>query len=209
MLKNGERNMSKLASKLAAVLVLMSIGFSAQAGHLFIQASSNTPIDLTAGFGITIPQEGSEGASPGTSSNIDLSNFDSGDTLVLTIGGVVRVFPFDNMPAGWGASSSSIFYLSGNDPELAALNLTVPFNFRIDATAGSFTVLGFRLRLANITVDGTGSGVVNQSGVTVTASGPATPVPIFGPWQLALVVLALIALAALGRRRLGLGHKAS
>lgn len=201
--------MMKLVRSLAALIILMSVGFSAQAGHLFTQASANTPIDLTAGFGITIPQESSEGASPGSSSDIDLSNFDSGDTLILTIGGVVRVFPFDNMPAGWGASSSSIRYLSGNDPELAALNLTVPFNFRIDAAAGSFTVLGFRLRLANITVDGTGSGLVNQSGVTVTASGPATPVPIFGPWQLALLVLALIAVAALGQRRFGLGHKAS
>jgi hypothetical protein len=113
------------------------------------------------------------------------------------------------MPAGWDASSTSIFYSSGNDPQIAALSLTPPFDFRIDATAGSFTVLGYRIYVSNGTPDGTGAGLVNQSAVTVTASGPATPIPIFGPWQLALLVLALIALAALGQRRFGSGHKAS
>jgi hypothetical protein len=48
--------MMKLVRNLAAFIILMSVGFSAQAGHLFTQASTNTPIDLTAGFGITIPQ---------------------------------------------------------------------------------------------------------------------------------------------------------
>ena len=193
--------MMKLARRLAAVIVLMSVGFSAQAGHLFTQASTNTPIDLTAGLGITNPQLAIEGGNGTNGSNINLQNFDSGDTLVLTIGGVVRVFPFDNMPAGWAANSSTIFYSSGNDPALAALSLTPPFNFRIDATAGSFTVTGYRIYISNGTPDGTNAGLVNQSGVTVTVSGPSIPVPIFGPWQLALLALALIALAAVGQRR--------
>jgi hypothetical protein len=83
---------------------------------------------------------------------------------------------------------------------MAALNLTPPFNWRIDAVAGAFTVGGFRLSTLNGRIDGTNAGVVNQSGVTVT-SGSATPVPVFGPLHMVLLVLGLIGVAGIRQRR--------
>lgn len=188
--------MIKVLIRFTVTALLLGAGLNAQAGHLFTQNVLNTPVLLNAGQGITIPQETMEGASPTASSDIDLQDFGSGDTLRMTIGGIVRTFPFDSMPADWQASATSIRYITGNDPQLAALNLAVPFNWRIDAVAGSFTVEGFRVRIASGTVNGTGAGVVNQALVTTTSSA----IPIFSPVHILLLVLALVGIAGVRQR---------
>ena len=193
--------MMKIARKLAAVLILMSIGVAAQAGHLFTQASTNTPILLNAGFGISIPQLGLESGGPSSTSFINLTDFGSGDILQMTLGSEVRVFDFDSMPSGATATSIQIDTTSATstaDPAIAALSLTPNFTWRIDALAGSFTLLGYRIRISTGTVDGTNSGLVNQTGVTATST---TPVPIFSPVHLVLLVLGLIGITTVGLRR--------
>jgi hypothetical protein len=81
---------------------------------------------------------------------------------------------------------------------MAALNLTPPFNWRIDAIAGSFTVAGFRLSTLNGRIDGTNSGVVNQVGVTETSTAT---VPVFGPVHMVLLILGLIGVVGIWQRR--------
>ncbi len=188
--------MKHTVSRWVAFALLTFIGVGAQAGHLFTQNTLNSDIVLTAGQGITLPQISMEFPSPSNSSNINLLDFGSGDILRMTLGTEIRTFDFDAMPAGWSATANSIFYNSGNDPALASLSLTVPFNWRIDAVAGSFTVQGFRIYTANGTVNGTGTDTVNQSLVTSSA-----PVPVFGPMHMLVLILALVGVAGFRQRR--------
>jgi hypothetical protein len=79
----------KIITKLSAVILLLSVGFNAQAGHLFTQAAPNTSLNLTGGTGIDIPQDSMEPAQPITPSNFKLENFDSGDIMRIELGGLV------------------------------------------------------------------------------------------------------------------------
>ncbi len=190
-----------ILNRLTIITMLMCMGFSAQAGHLFTQAASNTPIVLTAGQGIDLPQDSLEQpASPTSQSRLHLQNFDSGDILRMEIGGVVRVLDFDNMLAGWTATATSIIAPAGNDPELAALNLATPFSWRIDAVAGDFTVEGFRIYIANGTVNGTGTGAVNQSQITPSGGATATPIPLLSPVGIVILAFSLAGIGAFKRR---------
>ncbi|MEH6610161.1 MAG: hypothetical protein V7696_12405 [Halioglobus sp.] len=197
--------MKHMVKQFFGVLVLMSVGLSAQAGHLFTQASLNTPINLTAGFGIDLPQLATwEETSSSGNSNFNVENFDSGDIMRVDIGGVIRVFAFDSMPSGWTATSNRITS-SPNDPGYAALAITPPITWRIDAVAGAFTLEGFRLYTVNGTVDGTNTNTINQSAVTVS-SFSSTPVPVFGPIHMVLLILGLIGVAGIRQRRKASQH---
>ena len=193
--------MVHMAKKFCAVLALMSVGLSAQAGHLFSQALLNTPVQLNAGFGVDIPQITMEGAS--SQANIYLCDFDSGDVLRFILPGFTLDLDADSLPAGWtnsGTACPSTGTLSGSPspPAMEALNLALPFDWRVEAVAGSFTLEGFRLGITNGTVNGTGAGLVNQSGVTPT--GGSTAVPVFSPLHMVLLILGLIGVVGIRQR---------
>ncbi len=203
--------------KAVSCLAFVGFGLNAQAGHLFTQNTVNTPIALSAGFGITIPQDSMESTTGSQSgSYINVCEFGPGDALRVILPGYTQTFTYGSPPSGWTVASSAsdpcptegyietLNVTTTDDPALAALSLTVPFQWRIEATAGSFTLLGYRLRTTTGTVNGTGSGLVNQS--NVTASGSA--IPVFSPAHLALLILGLVALVAARRKFLSSGQHA-
>lgn len=208
--------MTRVFRRITAVLVLMSLGAGAQAGHLFSQAGNgSTPVNLTAGNGIDIPV-----TAPTSSSNTDrfdlyLSGFDSGDVLAVGIAGQVRTFDFDSMPSGYSATSVQITGnpISTNDPALFN-NLVfpgAPFTWRIAAVAGDFNVAGFVIGNATQSIIGTDitttitQASVNPGGVS---GGPPPPspsspsaIPVLTPIHLVLLILGLIGIAATRRPR--------
>ena len=202
--------------KLALLVVLLSSALQAQAGHLFTQAALNTPVDLTAGFGINIPQESMESSTGTSSSYINVCDFDSGDSLRVILPGWTQVFAFDSLPTGWqffAATCPSTGEIETTDstlniePVLAGLSLTPPFQWRIEAVSGSFTLLGYRLRTSTGTVNGTGSGTVNQSGVTPSSPSSAQ-IPVLGLPHLVLLILGLIGVVGARRKFLGSQRRA-
>ena len=195
--------MISMIKRILGTLVLMSLGFNAQAGHLFSQAGPSTSIDLTAGEGIDIPQASLQSAGMATF-ELEVTGFDSGDILRLTIGSEVRVFDFDAMPAGYTSDSNSINHVS--DPAWAALNLSAPFTWRVDALAGAFTLDGAVIPVAaGFRIIGTDivPGSVIQSAVNAAAATASSTenVPIFSPIQLMLLIFGLIGVAGVWQRR--------
>jgi hypothetical protein len=205
-------------SKICLTIVFLGFGLNVQAGHLFTQASLNTPVNLTAGFGIDIPQQGLEGGSGSNVSYINVCGFDSGDALRVILPGYTQTFTFGSLPSGWnfnplgscqpdGTAAGEPDYIETNgatstdDPALAALGLPTTFAWRLEAVSGAFTVHGYRLAQSTGTIDGTNSGTVNQSGVT--PSGPATAIPVLGLPHLVLLILGLIGMVGARRRFLG------
>ena len=171
--------------KLVFCLSLLGAVGSANAGHLFTQALTNSPVNLTAGTGITIPQPALESASTANSSIYFLSDWTSGDSFRLTIGSFVTVV---SQTVGDGVSSISRNLLALG---LAIPSGGIPFNWRVDALSGDFTLAGYRLRTSAGTIDGTNSGLVNQDQVTVTPPPTGVPAP---------AGLALLAIGLLGMR---------
>lgn len=192
--------LKKYVQSLAAV-VLLAAPMVSQAGHLFTQNTLNTPILLNGGQGIDLPQLTMEGPCNGCNHHIYVENFDSGDTMRVVVGGTTRVFDFDSLPAGWqyfgGGSEPNLSTVNDaqtDDPGLVAESVSAPFTWRIEALSGSFTLTGFRLRITNGTINGTGTDTVTQSQVT---SNVPTPVPVLGFNQILALVVAMLAAAAL------------
>lgn len=150
------------------LLALACLSLPAQAGHLFTQASANTPINLTAGNGIQVTQTSFEGGSSGGRVDLYFQNdWDAGDAIKITVSSYVQTFSYDAPLAGTSQSSSNVSVTS--DPALLAANLdldeTSPFDWTFQAVSGDFTVSGYRIYLGNETINGTGSGTVNQTQV--------------------------------------------
>jgi outer membrane autotransporter protein len=171
------RCLYRLALFLALVLPL-----PAEAGHLFTQASGNTPIALTAGQGIQITQQTFE---PGGFNNGRVSlnfsgDWSSGDAIRVTIGSYSQTFTFNSPLAGAGQSGSA---LSVVDPTLTAAGITQSPNFQwtVAATSGSFTFEGYRVYIVDGTFNGTSAAPINQSQVVSTSANfvPAsTPINV-------------------------------
>ena len=182
---------------------IMLAGVS-HAGHLFTQASSNTPTWIQAGQGISIDQYGTEGSSSGritmdfaapstTPSGADNSNanwwtWSAGDvmeiTLPLTSGTYKYSIAYDSSGSctydfcGVTGSSS----LSTNVSELSSgvsfpthsgekssyTSSDTAFQWSVVSLAGEFSLAGYRIYTNAGTIDGTGSGPLDQSSV-VTA----------------------------------------
>ncbi|HKQ30423.1 MAG TPA: hypothetical protein VJS66_03970, partial [Burkholderiales bacterium] len=155
---------------LAIFLAALFLPASANAGHLFTQASANTPINLTAGNGIQITQLTFENSNSNGAVNIYFSgNWNSGDAMQVNIGSYSRTFTFDSPLAGTSQSSSA---LSVNDPTLTAAGITTSASFQwtVIATSGTFTFQGYRIYVANGTFNGTGAAPINQSQVVSASS---------------------------------------
>lgn len=167
--------------KLLIIMGLLFFSFSANAGHLFTQASANTPINLTSGTGIQVTQLTYEGGSNSGWVSVDMDQtgsvdptiaWSAGDAVRITIGSWVQNFAFDTLTTDFaGASQSgSGFYL--NDPTLIAKNITpggASTQFIVLATAGQFTFEGYRINVVGDQYNGTGAGPINQSQVVTEA----------------------------------------
>jgi len=160
---------------ITAVLTIGLLSFfsTAQAGHLFTQASANSPIVLAAGQGIDIPQNAVEGGSGQFS--IYLANWSAGDIFRIVVAGVSQTFDFNNPFAGQSQSSSILNGSVAQTAGLAATNLGIPGIWRFEALAGNFTLNGYRISTVGGKLDGTGAGTVNQ--VNVTPNEPGIPAP--------------------------------
>jgi len=189
--------MKKIFLSLAVVFAVNS----AQAGHLFTQASTNTPIFLAAGTGVDIPQNATEGSSTSARGfRLYLSGWSAGDALRLIIGSYDQTFSFDSPLAGTSQGSTylrnfTLASLTG----IGSTGFTSPGNWRLESTAGDgFTFTGYRIYTdANGVLDGTNAGLLNQQAVTSNVP-PASNVPV--PSVIALMLSGLLGFS-LSRRK--------
>lgn len=157
-------------------LAFLFFSIPATAGHLFTQASTNTPINVSGGQGIIVPQLAFE--SPFLSAGQVSLNFggdwSSGDAIKITIASYTQDFSFDSPLAGTSQSGSSLNVI---DPVLLglALDLTAPIDWTFQATAGNVTWTGYRIQTAAEILDGTNAGLLNQSGVIIISGNEPIP----------------------------------
>ena len=167
--------------------MLLSLGWAsiASAGHLFTQAGSNTPINLTAGFGISITQDSYENSASNGRVTIDFNDeittndptkdWSAGDEITVTIGSWSQKYAFDSSGAdgdltGYSQDGGNINITS--DATLVAANITPADGdtWTVVANAGSFTFSGYRIYVDGMTFNGTGAGPINQNQVVTAES---------------------------------------
>lgn len=154
-------------------LVVMLLPIGAQAGHLFTQAQTNTPVALTAGQGIQVTQLTYEGAGTAglvrvyfTGSNAD-TGWSAGDAIKIAIGSWNQTFSYDTMVASGGTQNATMFQITSSQMVSAGVTASGHVNWTVVATAGRFTFEGYRITTSNgsTTLNGTGAGPINQSQV--------------------------------------------
>ena len=185
---------------------IMLAGVS-HAGHLFTQASSNTPTWIQAGQGISIDQYGTEGgssssgsitmdfAAPSTipsgadNSNANWWTWSAGDvmeiTLPLTSGTYKYSIAYDSSGSCTydfcGVTGSNYFsttavselgsgvsFPTHSGEKSSYTSSDTAFQWSVVSLAGEFSLAGYRIYTNAGTIDGTGSGPLDQSSV-VTA----------------------------------------
>jgi outer membrane autotransporter protein len=172
---------TRLYRLLAIIGLVLSFSFSANAGHLFTQATANTPINLTSGTGIQVTQLTYEGGSNNGSVSVDMDQtgsidptiaWSAGDAVRITIGSWVQNFAFDTLTTDFAGASQDGYGFDVNDPTLIAENITpggASTQFTVLATAGQFTFEGYRIDVVGDKYNGTGAGPINQSQVVTAA----------------------------------------
>lgn len=183
----------KISFRCRGTFVLASMLFPvvANAGHLFTQASVNTPINLTAGQGIQITQQTYEtGCCSGTVRLYFINDWSAGDSIKLTIGSWNATYNFDTLLASFPGSSQSASNLTLVDNALTAANITPagqPTQWIVIANAGQFTFSGYRIYVNGGDVyDGTGSGLINQAQVVNANQLTGTFVSVAGPGEISV-----------------------
>lgn len=163
------------------LFLLVSAGLAplAEAGHLFTQASSNTPINLTAGFGISITQSTYENSNNQGAVSLDFESsgnpsddWSAGDVMKITIGSWVQSYSFDTIATNSDAdltspSQGGSYIYASSDATLVAANITPSADdtWTVLATAGQFTFSGYRIYVNGSTFNGTGAAPINQTQV--------------------------------------------
>ncbi|WP_284451405.1 autotransporter outer membrane beta-barrel domain-containing protein [Methylophaga thalassica] len=159
---------------------LLLVSFSANAGHLFTQGSSNTPINLKSGQGIEITQLSYESA--GASGLVDIHflgtgvdnnvSWSAGDSLKVTIGSWSQTFSYDTLATDFSNVTQSASSFRATDPTLAAANITPSgtTTFTIEATSGQFTFDGYRISVNGARYNGSNSGPIDQSQVVSSST---------------------------------------
>ncbi|EGL54320.1 uncharacterized protein with a C-terminal OMP domain-like protein [Methylophaga aminisulfidivorans MP] len=159
---------------------LLIVSFSANAGHLFTQGSSNTPINLKSGQGIEITQLSYESA--GASGLVDIHflgtgvdnnvSWSAGDSLKVTIGSWSQTFSYDTLATDFSNVTQSASSFRATDPTLAAANITPSgtTTFTIEATSGQFTFDGYRISVNGARYNGSNSGPIDQSQVVSSST---------------------------------------
>lgn len=162
---------SNIKAFIRGFLVLSGLMFGslAYAGHLFTQASNNTPISLNAGQGLNVTQLTYES---GSSSNNGLVTVDfggdwsAGDAIKITIGNWNETFSYNSIVANGGTQSASGLSIQSSALVAAGLNPSGQVAWTVIATSGQFTWTGYRIYTANGQIfDGTGAAPINQSQV--------------------------------------------
>jgi hypothetical protein len=160
----------KIIKYLSISAALLFAAGGVQAGHLFTQATTNSPIFLAAGTGVTVPQLTTEGSSTSSRGiSIDLASWSAGDALRLIIGSYSQLFSFDSPLTGTTQASTYLnnFNLASL-PGIGSTGFAAPDSWRIESVSGNgFTFTGYRIYTdANGVLDGTGAGLLNQTVVT-------------------------------------------
>jgi outer membrane autotransporter protein len=188
----------KLAVSMMLALFAMLASPLVNAGHLFTQAQTNTPIDLTAGQGLNVTQNTFENSNsngllrvyfndpdgminfpPSTDPNVAWS---AGDAIQFTIGSWSQTFSFDTMVANGGSQDGTSFQITSGSLAAANITPTGQTTWTVIATSGQFKWEGYRIYVVGKTFNGTGAGAINQSQV-VNASqlGGGGFVPVAAP----------------------------
>lgn len=163
------------------LLLLLSVGLTpvAEAGHLFTQASSNTPINLTAGFGISITQDSYEGGGSSGQVTLDFNDeattndpnkdWSAGDVLTITMGSWTQTYAYDTAAGDTDLTNVSQDGggFNATDATLNAASITPADGdtWTVLANAGAFTFSGYRIYVNGKTFNGTGAGPINQDQV--------------------------------------------
>lgn len=163
----------------------------AYAGHLFTQAGANTPTWMQSGQGINIDQNTVESPSGSGQINIyfapnstipseaDTSTSDwwqwsAGDSLRFTVettgGTYTTSIGYDSSCSAdaCGVTGSSFISSAHDSATIGAAsiaNVGTGFTYSIQALSGEFSLAGYRIYFANGTINGTGSGALDQSSV--------------------------------------------
>jgi outer membrane autotransporter protein len=165
-----------------AIIIMTILSSNVSAGHLFTQAGSNTPINLTAGNGLNITQLTYEGSSNSGSVLIYLDQTNSGDAnlewsagdaMKVIIGSWTQNFVYDTLTTDFAGANQSTSSISLTDPTLAAANITpggAQSTFTVIATAGAFRFEGYRIEVVGDKYNGTGADTINQSQVVNAGS---------------------------------------
>jgi outer membrane autotransporter protein len=141
-------------------------GSVAQAGHLFTQASNNTPISLNAGQGLTVTQLTYEPGSNNGRVSLDFGgDWSAGDAIQLTIGSWSETIAYDN------THSATQLIIQSTTLAAAGLNASGQIAWTVVATAGQFTWEGYRIYTTSGTFNGTGAAPINQSQVITVGGG--------------------------------------
>lgn len=176
----------------AFFLICLLLPLSARAGHLFTQASANTPINLTAGQGIQITQLTYEGV--GTAGNVSINfsggtantAWSAGDAIKLTIGSWTATYAYDTLTTAYPGAVQTGSALVLQDPTLAATNIDPngqQTQWIVIASAGDFTFEGYRIYTNAVTFNGTGAAPINQAQVVNASQLGGTFVPVAGPGE--------------------------
>ncbi len=104
----------------ALLFFSMFISSAANAGHLFTQASANTPIALNSGQGINVTQLTYEGA--GTNGRVLMyfsgggasTAWSAGDAVQITISGWTETFQYDTLVGAGGTQSGTQFDITSS-----------------------------------------------------------------------------------------------
>ena len=163
---------------------LLLVSFSANAGHLFSQASSNTSINLSAGKGTQITQQSYESSNNNGLVTLDFNDesitgntdndWSAGDAIQITIGSWTQTYTYDTVASD--SDLTSVSQDGGNfgatDATLIAANITPSDGdkWTVIAVSGKFTFSGYRIYVNGKTFNGTGAGVINQSTVVDASS---------------------------------------
>lgn len=149
------------------VLAMIMFGSMAQAGHLFTQASNNTPISLNAGQGLNVTQLTYEngGGSNGRVTVDFGGDWSAGDAIKITIGTWSETFTYDTVVTNGGSQSASALSIQSSALVAAGLNPSGQIAWTVIATSGQFTWTGYRIYTTSGTFNGTGAAPINQSQV--------------------------------------------
>lgn len=151
------------------LIILAGLLFTtaSHAGHLFTQASNNTPISLNAGQGLSVTQLTYEnGGGNNGRVTIDFGgDWSAGDAIQLTIGTWNETFSYDTVVANGGSQSGTALSIQSSALVAAGLNPSGQIAWTVIASAGQFTWEGYRIYTTSGTFDGTGAAPINQSQV--------------------------------------------
>jgi len=162
--------------------VFMMLGAGAHAGHLFTQATSNTPIVLNAGQQITVKQLTYEGGGNAGRVSINFSGggadtaWSAGDAIRISIGTWSNTFSYDTLAGAGGTQNASMFSITDATLTAAGITPNGQIDWVVSATSGKFTFEGYRIYVGAATFNGTGAAHIDQTQVVSSSGNGFAPI---------------------------------